>query len=67
MKTIIFDTLSGVIGLFEDNLMERYNSLNLLQEELSILLRKGIIVLNNYNESLKVNNDRRQGIDDKKM
>ena len=61
-KTIIFNSLTGSIGLFDEETMEKYNNDTFSLEETELLLKKGILVDCGYDELSKVNNDRVNGI-----
>lgn len=49
-KTIIFNTLSGAIGLFDEETVKRYFVDNLTSKEINILLEKGVLVKDREDE-----------------
>lgn len=61
-KYIVFNSLSGAIGIFESDTMERFSSNTLTNEEMNILIRKGIFVSAATNELDIINCDRVNGI-----
>lgn len=61
-KTIIFNTLSGAIGLFDEETVKRYFADNLTSKEINILLEKGVLVKDREDEKKRINSDRISGI-----
>lgn len=60
--TIIFNGLSGAIGIFNDEYLKKYK-LNLLNStEIDLLKQKGILVTNDTDEIKKIDTDRISGI-----
>ncbi len=65
-KTIVFNSFSGAIGLFDNETMEKYNDNSFSNDEISILLAKGIYIPKNFDEKEKMDADRRYGIKERK-
>lgn len=59
---IIFNTLSGALGKFDKDFYKRYNSNSLNQTEVEILLKKGILIPEDFDERKKIYLDRINGI-----
>lgn len=59
---IVFNTFSGAIGLFDKELVQRFNEGRLSEKETSTLLEKGILIQSSYSEIEKINKDRIEGI-----
>lgn len=64
-ETIIFNSLTGAIGKFDESSMIHYNNCDFSSDECKLLIEKGILVEKNYDERKKINSDRTQGILDK--
>lgn len=60
--TIIFNTYSGAIGLFDQETMLRYNTDTLFPEEKELLIKKGVIIPYDRNEKNEIDKDRANGI-----
>lgn len=65
--TIVFNALSGSIGIFDDETLKRFNDNALSDKEISLLLKKGIVVNDDFDEMSKINADREEGIKDNKF
>lgn len=66
-ETIVFNGFTGAIGKFNSDVMERFEKDLLSQEEIEILLKKGIIIPIDYSEIDKINTDRAEGICNEKV
>ena len=66
-QTIIFNTLSGAIGIFDRKTLDRYIQENLTIEETEILHKKGILVDVSEDEKVKINSDRISGIENPQL
>jgi len=61
-QTIIYNTLSGAIGLMDVETKMRFDTDNLSPHEFNVFKSKGIIIPADYNEKTKVDSDRVAGI-----
>lgn len=66
-ETIVFNGLTGAIGKFDDETMERFRNNTLTQQEIEILTQKGVLVPEYLNEIEKINADRTAGICNEKV
>lgn len=66
-NTIVFNSFSGAIGLLNEDTYNRYLGDSLSNEEIDMLLKKGILVKNNFDELKLINTDRRIGIKNSKI
>lgn len=57
-RTIVYNMMSGSIGTFDRNTMARYETNTLLDNEIEYLLKKQILVNREYDEKVKINQDR---------
>ena len=64
--TIVFNALTGSIGIFDKNTMDKYKSGQYTLQEMGLLVKKGIFVDKNYDEWDKMDKDRANGILDDK-
>lgn len=62
--TIIFNSLTGSIGIFDEEAMNRYETNTCTQEEETLLLKKGVFIDENFDEWQKMTDDRVKGIQD---
>lgn len=56
--TIVFNPLSGAIGLFDMATLDKYHSNQLNESEINMLKEKGILIPYEYDELEKINSDR---------
>ena len=63
---IIFNSLSGALGKFDEDTLNRFNQNKLSNNETNILLEKGILVDSEFDEVKKINEDRAEGINNQK-
>ncbi len=61
-KTIIYNGLSGAVGIFDDKTLNNYNNDTLSIDEQNILLKKGILIDENFDEKQKMFKDRNAGV-----
>lgn len=66
-STIIFNPLKGSIGRFTNETLERFNKNELTDDEIKILLDKGILIDNDFDELNKINDDRKITICDNNL
>lgn len=65
-ETIVFNGLTGAIGKFDAATMKHYEMNTLSDEEIDVLVKKGILIPIDYNEIEKINSDRKIGINNEK-
>ena len=61
-RTIVYNSFSGAIGLFDSVTLERFYSWSLDDTEISTLAQKGVIIPIDYNEKKEIDEDRAFGI-----
>lgn len=61
-KTIVFNSLSGQIGLLDEETMLRWNTDTLTDTEMKELLKRGVLVDDTFDETAKIRSDRNQWI-----
>lgn len=61
-KFIVFNSLSGAIGIFDTDTMERFSKNDLTDDEMHVLVCKGILISGTTNELNIINHDRVNGI-----
>ncbi len=66
-EIIIFNTLSGSIGKFNQDTYNRYIENSLTEAEINVLLKKGILISYDFDEKKKIDNDRYVGIKDSSL
>lgn len=57
-ETIVFNTVTGAIGIFDDDTLCRFRHDDLSDEETGLLLEKGVLVPIDEDERKKIDNDR---------
>ncbi len=62
--TILFNPLSGAIGTFDADALRRYHTNTCTDQEVQLLLKKGVFIQESYDEREKIAQDRAQGIYD---
>jgi len=63
---IIFNTLTGALGKFDQSTLKRYNENQLSESEINLLVQKGILIPEDFDEMQKINDDRLFGINNEK-
>lgn len=65
-EMIVFNSLSGALGKMEADVYKHFEDDSLREEEKQLLVKKGILVPEDCDETLKIHTDRAEGINNEK-